>query len=173
MRLEIGAGARAHDGYVAVDINPAHADIVADAQNLPFEDGTVTAIRAVDVLEHCSYRDTHLVLAEWARVCAAHADLYVQVPDAAEIFRWYTTGDPRICRMDTGRCTPIEGATWRLLGGQADGRYVDEEGDFRWNAHYALFDRSHLTRSLEQAGFEVSSVLTNAHPNLCASARRR
>lgn len=173
MKLEIGAGARAHDGYIAVDINPQHADVVADAQNLPFEDATVTALRAVDVLEHISYRDTDRTLTEWARVCAPGADVYVQVPDAAAIMQWYVTGDQRLRKYDQGACPPMIGAAWRLLGGHADGRYVDNEDDFRWNAHYALFDEGYLTAVLGRAGFTVDRVDTNGHPNLLCRAHRR
>lgn len=173
MKVELGAGAHAHDGFIAVDLNPRYADIVADAQYLPFEDGSVTAMRAVDVLEHVSYRDTDATLAEWARVCAPGADLYVQVPDARTVMQWYITKDARLRKMDTGPNSPIVGAAWRLLGGHADGQYVDTEDDWRLNAHYALFDADHLTAVLDRAGFEVLTLFTNPHPNLCCTAERR
>lgn len=173
MKVELGAGASAHDGFIAVDINPQYADVVADARSLPFEDGTVTSMRAVDVLEHCSWRDTDAVLAEWARVCASGADLYVQVPDAAAIAQWYVTGDQRLHKYDKGACPLIIGAAWRLLGGHADGVYVDDDADFRWNAHYALFDKDYLTDALNRAGFSVTNCVTNGHPNLMATAIRR
>lgn len=173
MQLEIGAGARAHDGYIAYDVNPEHADVVGDALHLPFPDQSVTAIRAIDVLEHLSWRVTDQALAEWARVCAPTARLFVQVPDAQTICQWYMVGDERLHRIDTGRVPPIIGASWRLLGGHADGRYVGDQDDWRWNAHYSLWDREYLTASLDRAGFTVSSCLTNAHPNLQCSATRR
>jgi hypothetical protein len=174
VRLEIGAGARAHDGFVAYDLNPEHADIVGDALTLPFADQTVTEIRAVDVLEHLSWRVTDLALVEWARVCTQGAPLYVQVPDAQMIFEWYTTRDPRLTRIDKKAPVPlIVGANWRLMGGHADGRYVADGDDFRYNAHYSLWDSEYLAVSLECAGFEVKSIVTNAHPNLLARAVRR
>lgn len=173
MKVELGAGAHAHDGYIALDVNPRNADVVAEAQHLPFPDGSVSALRAVDVLEHISWRDTDRTLTEWARVCRPGAELYVQVPDAAETMRWYQTGDRRLCRTDTGNVSPIVGAAWRLLGGHADGKYVTDGDDFRWNAHFAIFDEEHLTASLERAGFTVEQIVSNGHPNLCAQARRR
>lgn len=173
MKLEIGAGARAHDGYIAYDVNPERADIVGDAQHLPFPDGSIDAMRAVDVLEHISYRDTDQTLKEWARVCASHAPLYVQVPDARLIFHWFIVGDERLHRIDTGTAPRIVGAAWRLLGGHADGQYVADTDDWRWNAHYSLWDAEYLTASLNQAGFTVESCVTNGHPNLCATATRR
>lgn len=173
MKVEIGAGARAHDGYIAYDINPRDADIVGPAEQLPFETGTITALRAVDILEHITWRLTEATLAEWARVCAPDAELYVQVPDAATIMQWYVTGDERLRTYDKGACPLIIGATWRLLGGHADGRYVDGEDDWRWNAHYALFDEDYLTAVLDRAGFTVDSIDTNGHPNLLCRAHRR
>lgn len=174
MKLELGAGATAHDGYVAFDLNPKHADIVGDASGpLPFDNGTVTHLRAVDILEHISWRDTDRVLAEWARVCAPGAELYVQVPDAALVMRWYDYDDPRLRRIDTGPASPIVGANWRLMGGHADGRYVDDGDDWRFNAHYSLWDQQHLVESLDRAGFDALTCVTNAHPNLCVTAKRR
>lgn len=174
MKVELGAGARAHDGYLAFDINPEHADIVGDAsQPLPFDTASIVALRAVDVLEHISYRGTDRVLAEWARVCAPGAELYVQAPDAGTIFHWYVIGDERLHKIDTGFVPSIVGAAWRLLGGHADGQYVGTEDDWRWNAHYAVFDAPYLTACLDRAGFEVLSCVTNQHPNLCVNARKR
>jgi SAM-dependent methyltransferase len=173
VRIEVGAGATAHDGFIAVDLNPEHADVVADAQNLPFDDGSVTALRAVDVLEHVSYRDTDKTLAEWARVCAPAAVVYIQVPDAATVMQWYVTGDQRLRKYDKGACPPIIGATWRLFGGHADDHYVGDDGDWRWNAHYAAFDADYLTAALDRAGFAVDHIETNGHPNLLVDAHRR
>lgn len=171
--MELGAGARAQPGWLALDVNPRTADVVADARALPFRDRSIEALRAVDVLEHITYRETDRTLAEWARVCAPGASLYVQVPDAREIARWYLTNDERLTRYDEGACAPAIGAAWRLLGGHADGRFVSDEDDWRWNAHYALFDRQYLTGCLEWAGFLVKQCPTNGHPNLCCTAVRR
>lgn len=174
MNVEIGAGVRPAPGFLAVDVNPwGSCDVLASAEALPFADGSVTAMRAVDVLEHISFRDTSRVLAEWARVCARGASLYVQVPDAREIAKWYLERDDRIKRYDQGKCPPIVGMAWRLLGGHRDGKYVDEEGDWRWNAHYSLWDDGWLTVCLGMAGFEITSLHTNGHPNLCCDAVRR
>lgn len=172
MKVELGAGARAHDGYIAYDVNPEHADIVGDAQHLPFPDASIVALRAVDVLEHLSWRVTDSALAEWARVCKPGATLYVQVPDASLIFHWFVIGDERLHRIDTGNVPAIVGAAWRLLGGHADGRYVADGDDFRLNAHYSLFDEPYLRASLVRAGFVVDSIVTNGHPNLCCQAHR-
>lgn len=175
MKVEIGAGARAHDGYLALDLNPKNADVVADASRLPFKDASIDALRAVDVLEHISYRETEAVLDEWARVCKPGAHLYVQVPDADEIMRWYMLQPHRLKRGVPRELpqTALAGAAWRLLGGHADGTYVDADGDWRWNAHYSLWSMLSLVTALDLAGFVVVSCPTNGHPNLCCEAVRR
>lgn len=175
MKVELGAGARAHDGFLAYDVNPKSAGVIGDAKQLPFRTGSLTALRAVDVLEHISYRDTDATLAEWARVCAPDAHLYVQVPDADEIMRWYLLEPKRLIRGLPPELpqTALAGAQWRLLGGHADGAYVDSDGDWRWNAHFSLFSFLSLATHLDKAGFRVLEMPTNGHPNLCCEAVRR
>lgn len=193
MKIEVGAGGRCAPGFLAVDLNPRRANVVATATALPFRDGSVTAMRAVDVLEHISYRETAWVLDEWARVCAPGAELYVQVPDADLIMRWYVqamqpnTGivynreradARRNLQIPTAQFlsdAPIAGAQWRLLGGHDDHERVDTAAgdDWRWNAHYSLFSRESLTAALDAAGFSVSRCPTNPFPNLMCEARRR
>lgn len=178
MKVEIGGGARARPGWVTVDLNPRFADVVADAGDLyQFADGTVTSLRAVDVLEHISYRRTDAALREWARVCAPGADVYIQVPDADRIMRWFTDRPYMLVQnlpRDLPR-TPIAGATWRLCGGHDDGERVDTAAgdDWRWNAHYSLWSQRSLMDALSKAGFDVVDCPTNPFPNLCCEAVRR
>lgn len=178
MRVELGAGARAAAGYVAVDLNPRNATVVADALHLPFADRALDGMRAVDVLEHISYRETDAALSEWARVLEPGARLYVQVPDADLIMRWYVNGVALLERCahsgENVRCDPLHGAQWRLLGGHDDGKYADGGAgdDWRWNAHYSLWSSASLTDALEVAGFSIEALNTNGHPNLCCTARR-
>lgn len=175
MKVELGAGARKQPGWVAVDINPKYADVPGDALHLPFEDGAIDELRAVDVLEHVSYRETNAALTEWARVLKSEGQLYVQVPDAETIFQWFVTHDDRLRRMDTGDCSLLDGAQWRLLGGHDDGNYADaEEGDdWRWNAHYSLWSKLALAEALRVAGFHVERLEVNGHPNLCCTAAKK
>jgi SAM-dependent methyltransferase len=172
VRLELGAGARAREGFVAVDLNPRYADVVADARSLPWEDGEVEAIRAVDVLEHISYRDTDAALAEWARVLEPGGKLYVQVPDVDAAIRLYLTW-PDDC---TRRMPTAKGALgwleWVLLGGHADGRFAEPGDDFRLNAHYSLWSHRTLEGALARAGFTDTEITTNDHPNLMCNTVR-
>jgi hypothetical protein len=174
VKVEIGAGARAQPGWLAFDLNPANADVLADALHIPLADATVTDMRAVDVLEHISYRYTDAALCEWRRVCVDDADLYVQVPDAHQIMAWYIARDSRLAKTDAPEPVGLlDGAQWRLLGGHADGKYVDEGGDWRWNAHYSLWSGASLIAALDRAGFDVYDARMNAHPNILCHAQAR
>lgn len=181
MKVEIGAGGRVQPGWLSVDLNPRRADVIADAMRLPFATGSIDAMRAVDLLEHASYRQTDAVLAEWARVCCPGADLYVQVPDADRIMRLYVEGVTRgqhklpIPEKEGLPRTALAGAAWRLLGGHDDGERVDTAaGDrFEWNAHYSMWSFASLTSALDKAGFDVIRCPTNPFPNLCCEAIRR
>lgn len=175
MKVELGAGARTVPGWVSVDINPKFADVEGDALDLPFDDGEVEQLRAVDVLEHVSYRYTAAALDEWARVLRPGGKLFVQVPDAESIFQWFVTRDDRLRRMEGGDCTLLEGATWRLLGGHDDGTYANTAAgdDWKWNAHYSLWSRLSLAEALHLAKFDVHSIDVNGHPNILANATRQ
>lgn len=176
--LEIGSGYRPTPGFTHLDANPnaPGVDIVGSGYPLPAEACAHQwdHIRAVDVLEHFSYRDTHAVLRGWASVLKPGGTLFVQVPDAHTIMTWYCDNPQRLLRglpRDLPQ-TALTGAMWRLLGGHADGGYARDGDDWRWNAHYAMFTAGSLTRHLERAGFDVTYVQANDHPNLLVDAVR-
>lgn len=180
-RLELGSGRRPTPGWLHLDVNPDAPDVhyVGSAYPLPPNVITVapfTALRAVDVLEHLSYRVVHDALDQWASVLERDGELYVQVPDAEAIMR------EAIARLDSGRTWsvdrqrgvhPMRAAEWRLLGGHADGVFVRDGEDFRWNAHYSLWSTETLTGALDDAGFDVRKIESNDHPNLCCWAVKR
>lgn len=203
MKLELGSGYAPTPGYLHLDANPAlpqermwadytgecnlaepHVDVLIDASGeLPWRDGTVDEIRAVDVLEHISYRRTAATLREWARVLAPGGRLYVQVPDFAEVVRWLTEdrqgrllnrgrelARAGVLHVDPAEAQLVEIAEVILLGGHDDGTHVHDGDDWRWNAHYSLWTAEKLRFALDVAGFDGGSVTTNGHPNLCAWA---
>lgn len=131
-------------------------------------------IRAVDCLEHWTYRETDVMLADWASVLAPGGRLFIQVPDAERIMTWFTMDPLRLVQSLPTELpqTPLAGATWRLLGGHADGERVHDSDDFRWNAHYAMFSTSSLITAIETAGLELESVNTNPFPNIQLMARK-
>lgn len=95
--LDVGCGdRRAHPSLKGVDHhngdwhdidgNPRHAiaDVVADARNLPFADGSVDFLVSTHVLEH--FADPKEVLAEWLRVLRVGGRLALIVPDWRHTF---------------------------------------------------------------------------------------
>lgn len=183
MKLELGSGRHPTPGFVHVDLNPGvDPDVRCDVRDLaPFDDASVDEIRAVDILEHVSYRDTEATLAEWARVLKRGGRLYVQVPDAGRVLSWLAREEPGESLLlkrgqelyDQGVSPGLgemDALNVILLGGHRDGDHVREGDDFRLNAHFALFSQASLELKLSLAGFDVESCVTNQHPNLCCWA---
>lgn len=183
MKLELGCGHHPTPGYVRVDANPnIDADWHGDACGpMPWPDGTFAEIRAVDVLEHLPYRLTPVALAEWSRLLAPGGRLYVQVPDCGRIMREYVENPGRWRERvpaELEALPPILGVAWRILGGQDEGTltggtgggYTKADDDWRWNAHYAMFDEAALRWYLTKAGLVVDTLESNFHPNLCVWA---
>lgn len=177
MRLEIGSGMEPTPGFTHLDLNPdlPQVDIVGPAFPLELLDASVDEIRAANIVEHVSYRDTDRMLVDWHRVMRPGGRLFIQVPDAETIMRWFVYDPDRLVDRLPAELprTPLAGAAWRLLGGHADGgEYVGADDDWRWNAHYALFSETSIIDHLTRAGFTVDSVEVNIHPNLLVWATR-
>lgn len=175
-RLELGAGYNPTSGFTTLDMNPAcNPDIVGPAWPLDLPDNSVGEIRAVDVLEHISYHHSDEVLADWFRVLRPGGKIYIQVPDAAEVMKWYIEGEDATLIDRTavnGPVTPLLGVAWRLLGGHDDGRYVKGSDDWRLNAHYSLWSEDSLAEMLVSHGFNVDDMRVNGHPNILCWASK-
>lgn len=184
MKLELGSSTHPTEGYIHVDIAPAcRPDVVADAARLPFADDAITELRAVDILEHVSYRNVVDVAKEWGRVLAPGCPFYVQVPDAKRALLEMWRDVPRGQEMAVKRRRdeqhkrasdfnlpnhPDFTINWILMGGQDDGTFVAQPEDWRYNSHYVLFSKELLLWTLNQAGLIVDKIDSNPHPNLCA-----
>ena len=82
IRIEVGAGRRVRPGYLRVDIRDL-PDLYAraPADNLPFEDASVTEVYSRHVLEHFGLREAVDVLLEWRRVLEPGGTVYIIVPN--------------------------------------------------------------------------------------------
>jgi len=72
-------------GYINVDLRPDCGDFTADVRSLPWPDGSVDEIQAIDILEHFPVTQTAGILKEWRRVLRNGATITVRVPNLQEL----------------------------------------------------------------------------------------
>jgi predicted SAM-dependent methyltransferase len=154
LRLDIGGAASpyAPDEYTTVDLF-GDPDVRADMADLPFADGSVDAIWASHVLEHCAMTKVPDVLREWLRVLRPHGRAIIRVPNFDYVARYWLTGPDRAW------------AEAMVFGHQAN------EGEF----HKAAFTAAMIRGDLEGVGFECLRVemrWTHNQETLQAVARK-
>lgn len=128
IKLNIGSGTQALDGYVSID---AHFGNIAFP--LAYGDETVAECRASHILEHFPQGQTLDVLKDWVRVLKPGGWLKIAVPDFTYIAKEYLEGNKD--------GLPLFGY---LMGGQTD------ENDY----HKAAFNEGTLRYLLVEAGLE-------------------
>jgi predicted SAM-dependent methyltransferase len=153
-RLHIGCGRIHRPGWINLDRYAAEAaDLLADAILLPFSDGCVEAIEALQLVEHLGYVGTLYGLHELARVLSPGGTLLIETPDRPATLRAILDGE-----------TSEAAQPW-LFGTEQRGQ-----------SHRYLFAADELAQMATKAGFEEVAVecLTRspARPILRLTARR-
>ena len=133
MKLNCGCGNRPLKGYVNIDIDSPHADIIADVTKLPFKECVFEEVYSRAVLEHISWRRTFDVLYEWRRVLKFNGKLVVIVPD----WDW----------LKKQKKTAYEIAPWLLGAGRSEYDY-----------HKAIFDKKTIIMFFKQIGMNKIKV---------------
>jgi len=174
-RLCVGCGYERfpdRETWMTVDLDPdTGCDVIADVRHLGMlEAEHFDEIRAVDILEHLSYRDVPEAVKGWARLLKPGGRLFIQVPAADLIMRMFVSGDEwgalrRGLPGDLIDAPLMVQTAWRLLGGHLDGDYTRNDDRWYLNAHHALFDGPTLWRVAQYAGLDVESIDINPHPN--------
>lgn len=112
MRLNIGCGARRIEGYTGVDaVARSGADIIARADEIPLDDGSVEEIMAIHLFEHFYRWECEKALAEWRRLLRPGGRLVLELPNLVkccenvisgragkepdQLSMWGLFGDPR------------------------------------------------------------------------------
>lgn len=139
IQLHIGGRAATPDWWIVDIKGDDRVDFQMDMGNLyAFPSGSVSAVYASHVLEHCDYGVTRAVQAtlhEWHRVLHPGGTLYVSVPDLLALTTLYanesTTAEERAFLMRV------------LYGGQTDA----------YDMHKVGFDENILAAYLAHAGF--------------------
>lgn len=91
LKLHLGCGNRRLEGWVNIDSRAeVGPDMVMDATNLQYPDGSVDEIYACHVLEHIETPAKALV--EWHRVLKYHGLLMLAVPDIGNIAKALVAG---------------------------------------------------------------------------------
>lgn len=132
MKLDIGSGDARYLDYTTVDLY-APADIRADMGALPLPDGSVEAIWASHVIEHCLPECVQSTLREWLRVLAPGGTALIMTPDLDAACRAWLERAP--------------GANSMIYGSVGPGQQ-----------HYIGWGAVELRDELATAGFEVLSV---------------
>jgi len=157
LRVNVGAGAAGHPGWVNVDIHDApHVNCLYDARrSLPFPTGSVEFLYSEHFLEHIDYvSDVPRFLADCHRVMSPGGTIRVIVPDLEKYARAYCEGD------------------WdalRTVRGMKDGGFEDPWFPVRFDTpmemlnflfrqlapepHAYGYDHATLTQVLHAAGF--------------------
>ncbi len=135
LRLNIGCGHIPIEGYLNVDMRDMPGvDVVASADHLPFDSGTVEEIYSAHVLEHFPVELLRRkLLPYWVNLLATGGTFRAVVPDADAMVSRYSSGE-----------LPYENFREVFFGGQ------EYEGDF----HFNMFTHATLTKLLEQAGLK-------------------
>lgn len=113
VKLNIGCGGRRLPGYIGIDAvaERTAADIVAKADNLPFDDGSVDEILGLHIFEHFYRWECDDVIKEWTRVLRPGGVLILELPNLIKFCQniidgrkgkhpdqlgmWGAWGDPR------------------------------------------------------------------------------
>jgi len=82
MKLNLGSGFRKQHGYINIDNRPeTYPDLLCNIENgLPYDDGKVDEIRAVDFLEHLHQDKVIFVIEEIWRVLKNNGLFYSRTP---------------------------------------------------------------------------------------------
>lgn len=132
IRLNIGAGNKAFEGWTSVGLEPQH-EIQADVRSIPVPDHYADEAMVIHVLEHLNRWEAPAALREWRRVLKPGGLLIIEQPDLL-----------KCCRAVLAGAAPREG----LLGLYGDPREGDGMMMHKWG-----WTPAELIKELQAAGF--------------------
>ena len=146
IRLNVGCGHIPHPDKLNVDVRELPGvDIIAGAENLPFEPTSVDLIYAAHLLEHFPRRYLlDVLLPYWNSLLKSDGRLQLVVPDSQAMLASHERGE---MSFDT-------------LAEVTFGKQ-DYDGDF----HYAMYSPETLCQLLHEAGFKQIEVLAKDRIN--------
>jgi DNA-binding FrmR family transcriptional regulator len=146
VRLNLGCGHIPLEGYLNVDRRPLPGvDIVAEVDELPFEQGEVDEIFSAHLLEHFPQEQLRReLLPYFFNLLKEGGEFHAVVPDAEAMIREYSNGH-----------YPYDDMREVFYGAQ------DYDGDF----HFNMFTPDALSELLLEAGFTNISILERGRKN--------
>lgn len=146
LRLNLGCGHLPIEGYVNVDMRELPGvDVVAPADDLPFEPGSVQEIFSAHFLEHFPEEQLkRQLLPAWVALLADGGNFRAVVPDFVSMVQAWEDGK-----------VPFPTLRSVLFGGQ------EYEGDF----HFTMFTPDSLDELLTAAGLTDVTVVERGRPN--------
>ena len=146
LKLNLGCGHLPLEGYVNVDRRELPGvDVVADVENLRFDEGSVQEIFSAHLLEHFPEEMLRRrLIPAWQRLLAPGGILKAVVPDGEAMLAGVAAGTYSFSNFREV-----------LFGSQ------EYDGDF----HFNLFTPSSLCKILEEAGFSEIRVNARARSN--------
>lgn len=146
LRLNLGCGHVALDGYINVDRRALPGvDVVADIDRLPFGKGEVAEICSAHMLEHFPLEQLRReLLPYWISLLGPEGRFRATVPDGAAMARAFVAQE-----------YDFENFRQVTFGGQ------DYDGDF----HFNMFSTESMTALLTEAGFRKVEVVAENREN--------
>lgn len=90
MKLNIGCGKKYDPNYVNVDFQEVLiADKIMSAIDLDFNDNSFEEVKAIHLIEHLSFFESHYALSEFFRVLDFNGKLIIETPDIESAFKSY------------------------------------------------------------------------------------
>lgn len=94
-KINLGCGNKTEDGYVNVDIFKGPAvDEIFEFDDIPYLDGTISAIFSEHALEHVGWKRADRALSEWYRVLSTGGELRLKMPEFEDCCRKYIESPP-------------------------------------------------------------------------------
>jgi predicted SAM-dependent methyltransferase len=153
-KLNLGCGGNPLPGYVNADVfKGPGVDEVFQLDQIPYEDGTISALYSQHSLEHVTFDRVEKALKEWYRVLAPGGELILKMPDLELCCQFYLKA---LQESDHTQINYIDAIQWykytiygiqRSQAGEPDDAQVHKSG----------FSRREMVELLESIGFIIDS----------------
>lgn len=151
--LNLGAGTDILQGYDNIDIRNLPNTTKADVRDLPYEQNSVDEIRAIDIYEHISFKESQALLNYWVSLLKPDGVLIIQGPSIEVLARNI---------LIATSIEDIERSMALIFGDQ----------DYKENTHFTSCHPELMVHYLRDAGITGEINCTTKLNNLIIKARK-